>query len=1120
MLLSLGMVVGQLFPVLADDEMSPAEPFSDSGDVEAPRTSDTGFNEVDQDGILDEYPELPSEDGTPPEDPSTNFSPTDPPVTTSQPDNQQAIQQPNVTQPGVEQSGTEQPPEDLGNTEPKIQVRTGSTLDGKISVESTYMEGILPEEVFIQPSLVTQEQKKEILKGLKASKYSIDGILPIDISFLVNSEESGPQQIPFNEFVDLKLTVDKSLLESERSIDWKTLELVRVHKIEDSYTEEVLVDNENLKLIEVEKAAGDTNSDQSTEQLPPANPIEEMEDVSQPEAANQSNGSNKAEVNAAVDDLESSENASQSNQTSEVNPESSALKKTSVYEGSFKVNGSWQVALVWKTKASSLLDDIKDTIGTISGEIKDLFDKVGNENFELPSTFGESTEELESERPVEDDKPSITDLIDKLKKPETESKEEIPTTKDDSNLEDKDSKQENEIEYKKAGKESSTIKIDDKEIIVTASYEEQTIPKDTKFIVKTLESIKQAEAVDELNKAQIEYDGSVSMDISFVQQNDGKEVEPNGPVKIDFEFEKELISNRDSDQEVDESTLQLIHHEKQDNEIVPVVIATADIENLEAMEAEKIDIPEITTGNSVQVKEVMVNSFSTFTLIWQNQHEIGSYVSGRWGGYWNWSTETGNTKLYIHFVDKDNQIIHIEDKILQSLNSSLINSSGEIIIEDWIGEIADNLPGKYLKATTPIGQYPYTDDNFNTITTIKYQKYTINDSHTVGNNTYKNTSYYTVQLMNDKDEVRSLNGGDTNLNHRADINIVLNVSKDEVADLKNNINTIYAYAAVPGKESVRYGPDADQQLNDNWVGVGIGTATNIPSLDDAVESYNYLKNINPAEYTLNNDGVVQKGQNYKNFTDLNFDGKWYKYLSSDTPPDQMPKPNIMGNYEFAENGRNYEGYYQVNWESLHKSAGRNVNESTAYEEPAKDGYGNPIKHAYFNDENGVVSNSEGFTYHLDGSIMLISGSRLTVQWFVKEPDEPEFSQWDSCLLTSEEWNSKKFNSEFKTHDIQDTKLKELDKNTTSHYSIGWYLDEACTIKINQETVYELAQEQAKTTKQPYILNVYAKFEKNIPVPTGLTEGNNTLFTVLVGIGILMLLIAILSKVYWRMNRGT
>ena len=138
-------------------------------------------------------------------------------------------------------------------------------------------------------------------------------------------------------------------------------------------------------------------------------------------------------------------------------------------------------------------------------------------------------------------------------------------------------------------------------ITVKASVEAGILPSEVKMSVKKIESDEDTyvETEEALNQSDVEYDGFVALDVSFLD-TEGNEVEPkDGNVKVSFELDASLFP-----EEVDADSFSVQHLSEKENEVEVQTVA---------------DASDQTDGN-VEVKEnamvadFEVESFSTFTI--------------------------------------------------------------------------------------------------------------------------------------------------------------------------------------------------------------------------------------------------------------------------------------------------------------------------------------------------------------------------------------------------------------------------------------------------------------------------------------------------------------------------
>ena len=180
--------------------------------------------------------------------------------------------------------------------------------------------------------------------------------------------------------------------------------------------------------------------------------------------------------------------------------------------------------------------------------------------------------------------------------------------------------------------------------------------------------------------------GFLAYDITFVDP-DGNKLEPNGDVKVSMEYKKAEIpeeakkvqEKKNKDQKLDVTVMHLEEDER--GEVKEVVDMVAD-ENKTA---------EVETTSAMKVKkaEFVTDSFSVFTLTWQNNY--------------------GNSVLRIHLVDVDG------NEISSSQNNETISES--VVLKDKAPQISGY---SYKKATLQ----SYTGTEINAVKTDdQYQYY-------------------------------------------------------------------------------------------------------------------------------------------------------------------------------------------------------------------------------------------------------------------------------------------------------------------------------------------------------------------------------------------------------------
>lgn len=180
-----------------------------------------------------------------------------------------------------------------------------------------------------------------------------------------------------------------------------------------------------------------------------------------------------------------------------------------------------------------------------------------------------------------------------------------------------------------------TLTYEDDDVVVNVNaYTEDAIPAGASLKVvpirsdekETEEQYKEVE--DQLNKKaeSEEYDiaGFLAYDIGFVDEG-GKEVEPNGDVKVTMEYKNEVLPE-EVDQKDADVDVTVMHLEEDNQGQVKEVVDMVAEESIDA-------VVETTDDTKVRKAEFITNSFSIYTITWT-----------RSGGY---SSRT----LNIHYVD-------------------------------------------------------------------------------------------------------------------------------------------------------------------------------------------------------------------------------------------------------------------------------------------------------------------------------------------------------------------------------------------------------------------------------------------------------------------------------------
>ena len=153
-----------------------------------------------------------------------------------------------------------------------------------------------------------------------------------------------------------------------------------------------------------------------------------------------------------------------------------------------------------------------------------------------------------------------------------------------------------------------TVSADEKGIIPNKTTL-QVVPisnsGDTKDQYKEVEKKLQEKAESE----EYEIAGFLAYDISFVDK-DGNEVEPNGEVRVSLEYKEPVLPAEKTTKEVKDTKVSVLHFEEDKDGNVKEVV--------DMNEAGQLDVLETGAEQQVEKVEIRTESFSTFTIIWED----------------------------------------------------------------------------------------------------------------------------------------------------------------------------------------------------------------------------------------------------------------------------------------------------------------------------------------------------------------------------------------------------------------------------------------------------------------------------------------------------------------------
>lgn len=114
---------------------------------------------------------------------------------------------------------------------------------------------------------------------------------------------------------------------------------------------------------------------------------------------------------------------------------------------------------------------------------------------------------------------------------------------------------------------------------------------------------------EKAGKEEKEVAGFLAYDITLVDAQ-GNEVEPNSSVKVSMEYKKETIPEGLSEEKAKEADVTVYHLEEDENGEVKDVVDMGEAKQVENISA--------TDKNEVKKLEMVTESFSTFTIVWES----------------------------------------------------------------------------------------------------------------------------------------------------------------------------------------------------------------------------------------------------------------------------------------------------------------------------------------------------------------------------------------------------------------------------------------------------------------------------------------------------------------------
>ena len=161
-------------------------------------------------------------------------------------------------------------------------------------------------------------------------------------------------------------------------------------------------------------------------------------------------------------------------------------------------------------------------------------------------------------------------------------------------------------------------------VTVTVDVPENALPEDAQLSVALVGSSEDsaddqtvADVAAELDNAEVDYDGFVALDISFVD-NKGEKVEPAKPVSVSFSLPANVLP-----EDMDAGTLAVQHlAEDEAGEVVSVdtvADAAEETEGTISVESAPMAIADDNAAAETVTAEFEVDGFSTFTITWSQR---------------------------------------------------------------------------------------------------------------------------------------------------------------------------------------------------------------------------------------------------------------------------------------------------------------------------------------------------------------------------------------------------------------------------------------------------------------------------------------------------------------------
>ena len=305
------------------------------------------------------------------------------------------------------------------------------------------------------------------------------------------------------------------------------------------------------------------------------------------------------------------------------------------------------------------------------------------------SILAEETENPNAEPVVENKAPMAVEEVSEtaaVEQPETQ--EQLEETPEEAKVEDVP---ETEVASEKPKVEtmaeipevSQELKYEDEQVsVAVTAVEEGAIPSGAtlKVLPITLENSETKTQYEDVEKRiqekvaeeEKEVAGFLAYDITFVD-GAGNKVEPNGKVKVSMDYKNAELPQEVVEKEATDAEVTVLHLEEDENGEVKQVV------DMSAEKKATVDTLTTTEGAKIQSIEVVTESFSVYTIVWND-------AKGRW-----------KPKAKLHFVDENGRDI-----------SSVLGVSDKNISVEGVGSQNLNTIGTKYSAKAEKGYYSFS----------------------------------------------------------------------------------------------------------------------------------------------------------------------------------------------------------------------------------------------------------------------------------------------------------------------------------------------------------------------------------------------------------------------------